>query len=119
MAGVNQRRLYPPSCGTRNAVSERFISRATSRIQRSSGGLERMHTAAGFPANGWLVKASTCVMAMPIFFQFSRRTSVADVACEPANRVIRYGKEILCAVPESPQCIEAFASQPVEQWLAR
>src|SRR2546422_6021554 len=34
--GVNQRRLHPSGCAWRKAVSERFISRATSCIQCSS-----------------------------------------------------------------------------------
>ena len=57
--GVNQRKLKPSSFGTRKAVSERFISRATSRIHASGAGAGRMQTAAGFPANARLVNEST------------------------------------------------------------
>jgi hypothetical protein len=46
--------------GTRNAVSDRFISAATWRIQPSSAGTGNRTTAAGFPAKGSGVNASTC-----------------------------------------------------------
>jgi hypothetical protein len=45
-----------------NAVSARFISRATLSIQPASAALGRMQTPAGLPANGLLVKASTWVI---------------------------------------------------------
>src|ERR1019366_3398307 len=47
----------------------------------------RMHTAAGFPANGLLVKASTCVMAMPIFYPVELEGSVTVV--QRGSRQIR------------------------------
>jgi len=56
--GVSQRSDQPPAMGCRNAVSESFISRATSFIHGSSAGASRMQTAAGLPVNGRLVKAS-------------------------------------------------------------
>ena len=49
IVGVNQRSEKPPSMGCRNAVSERFISRATSFIQISSTGSGSRQTAAGLP----------------------------------------------------------------------
>src|SRR5258706_3384529 len=57
-AGVNQRSDQPLSRGDRNAVSARFISAATLAIQRSSRAPSMKQTAAGFPLNGSLVKAS-------------------------------------------------------------
>src|SRR6266540_299356 len=65
MAGVNQRRSKPSSCLTRNAVSERFISRATLCIQPTSRATGKRQTAAGLPANGVSVNASTCVIRSP------------------------------------------------------
>src|SRR5712692_1516365 len=62
MVGVNQRSCQALPVRTRNAVSERFISRATRCIQPSLAGLGSTHTAAGFPANGVAVNASTCTM---------------------------------------------------------
>mmetsp|Transcript_24177 Transcript_24177/g.75973 ORF Transcript_24177/g.75973 Transcript_24177/m.75973 type:complete len:247 (-) Transcript_24177:1011-1751(-) len=64
--GVNQRRLYTappaPATGARKAVSERFISRATSLIHSSSGYPSlRRTTAAGLPPNALSEKASTVV----------------------------------------------------------
>jgi hypothetical protein len=59
VAGVNHRRSNSSPRGTRNAVSERFISAATFCIQPSSRAAGSTHTAAGFPENGSLVKAST------------------------------------------------------------
>jgi hypothetical protein len=41
---------------------ERFISRATCCIQRLSAAWASTHTAAGLPANGLAVKASTWTM---------------------------------------------------------
>ena len=49
VVGVNQRRSNPSSCGSRNAVSERFISRATSCIHASLGNASSTQTAAGLP----------------------------------------------------------------------
>src|SRR4051812_34841444 len=58
--GENQRRSQSPSSRrTRNAVSERFISRATACIHSPSGYASSTHTAAGLPANAVSVKAST------------------------------------------------------------
>src|SRR5436305_12750589 len=63
--GENQRRSQSPSSRrTRNAVSERFISRATFCIQASSGKASRTHTAAGLPAKGRSVKASTLTIVV-------------------------------------------------------
>ena len=60
--GVNQRSSHSPATtvdGWQKAVSERFISRATSCIHSSSAGAFRMQTAAGLPLKGRSVKAST------------------------------------------------------------
>src|SRR5947209_124170 len=63
--GENQRSSQSPSPRrTRNAVSERFISRATFCIQASSGKASSTHTAAGLPAKGRSVKASTVTIAV-------------------------------------------------------
>src|SRR4030095_16716265 len=64
-AGVNQRSAKPSSRFTRNAVSERIISRAPLCIQLSSRGAGRRQTAAGLPAKGVSVNASTCVIRRP------------------------------------------------------
>ena len=59
-AGVNHRRAYTPGDRRRrNAVSERFISPATLRIQVSSTGWESRQTAAGLPWNNSRENAST------------------------------------------------------------
>src|SRR5207247_6319455 len=47
------------------AVSDRFISRATSCIHRSSRGAGKTQTAAGFPRNGVSVNASTWTTRSP------------------------------------------------------
>src|SRR4051812_24796067 len=63
--GVNQRKSKAHASSTRrtrNAVSDRFISRATCCIHVSSRLCGRMHTAAGLPLNGTAVKASTCTI---------------------------------------------------------
>src|SRR5262249_14889579 len=57
--GVNQRRSKWPGCWTRNAVSDRFISRATAWSHWSSLQDGSRQTAAGLPAKGRSVKAST------------------------------------------------------------
>src|SRR5436305_1381080 len=63
--GVNQRRSQSPSGrAVMNAVSDRFISRATACIQASSGTASRTHTAAGLPAKGRSVKASTVTIVV-------------------------------------------------------
>ncbi len=59
MAGVNQRSRYPPSSGHRKAVSDKFISPATACIQSAAADPVIGHTAAGLPAKGSPVKAST------------------------------------------------------------
>jgi hypothetical protein len=56
---VSQRKRQASPSGYRNAVSDKFISRATARIQSSSAGTSSTQTAAGFPANGRSLKAST------------------------------------------------------------
>src|SRR5947209_8927624 len=56
--GVNQRSPQPSSAEVRNAVSARFISAATLAIHRSSRAPSMKQTAAGFPLNASLVKAS-------------------------------------------------------------
>src|SRR3954452_24994457 len=55
---VNQRRSQSSSRRVRNAVSARFISAATFAIHRSSRAPSMKQTAAGFPLNASLVKAS-------------------------------------------------------------
>src|SRR5436305_1488860 len=63
--GVNQRRSQSPSGrAVMNAVSDRFISRATACIQASSGTASRTHTAAGLPAKGRSVNASTVTIVV-------------------------------------------------------
>jgi hypothetical protein len=59
--GVNQRNRQRPAspAGRRKAVSDRFISAATACIQAGSASASSRHTAAGLPANGSAVKAST------------------------------------------------------------
>src|SRR3954471_5266369 len=57
--GVNQRSPQPSSARVRNAVSARFISAATFAIHWSSRAPSMKQTAAGFPLNASLVKAST------------------------------------------------------------
>src|SRR3954469_9055872 len=64
--GENQRRSQSLSWRrTRNAVSDRFISRATACIQSSTGYASSTHTAAGLPAKGRSVKASTVTSCRP------------------------------------------------------
>jgi hypothetical protein len=75
---VNHRRSKQPSFRIRKAVSDKFISRATSCIHEASRGSASKHTAAGLPANGASVKESTWVMAIPIvrpFFSWSAVTA--------------------------------------------
>jgi len=50
--GVNQRRRQPPPACRRNAVSERFISRAVSCIHCGEAGRFSRQTAAGLPVKG-------------------------------------------------------------------
>ena len=57
--GVNQRSRHPSPSFRRKAVSERFISAATDCSHASARSSGRMQTAAGFPANGRSVNAST------------------------------------------------------------
>ena len=59
-SGVNQRRSWSPSGrDTTKAVSDRLSSRATACMTASSGKASRTATAAGLPAKGRSVKAST------------------------------------------------------------
>ena len=65
--GVNQRRSWLPSPGgTRNAVSDRFISAATRCIQPSVTGVSASsrQTAAGLPRKASAVKASTTAIGI-------------------------------------------------------
>ena len=58
--GVNHRRSYSvSSLGTTKAVSDRCISRAIACIRLSGGNLSSTATAAGLPAKGSSVNAST------------------------------------------------------------
>ena len=57
--GVNQRRLNASPCGWKNAVSDRLFSAAMSCISASGIGASSGQTAAGLPANGRSVNAST------------------------------------------------------------
>ena len=57
--GVNHRISQPSFIRERNAVSERFISRATSCIHASVTGWSVIQTPAGLPAKGREVYAST------------------------------------------------------------
>ena len=59
-AGVNQRRPNASPMGCRKAVSDRFISRATSCIHSGWAGPSSRHTAAGLPRNGRSVNESIC-----------------------------------------------------------
>jgi hypothetical protein len=59
---VDQRSEKLSFCGTRKAVSDRFISAATDCIQFSDAGSVSRQTAAGLPAKARSVKASTMVM---------------------------------------------------------
>ena len=58
-SGVNQRSRYCPSCGTRNAVSDRLFSAAIACSSAVSGNASSTTTAAGLPPNSRFVKAST------------------------------------------------------------
>ena len=65
--GVNQRKRYLPSPPTRNAVSDRLFSRASSFMESSEGHASITHTAAGLPVKGFGANVSTmyCLMACP------------------------------------------------------
>src|SRR5262249_46444887 len=65
--GVNQRRSKWPCCLTRKAVSDRFISLATAWSHSSFFHDDSRQTAAGFPAKGRSVKASTWKRVSTIF----------------------------------------------------
>jgi hypothetical protein len=82
MVGVNQRSEYPSSMGQTNAVSARFISLATFFIQASSAGFSSKQTAAGLPAKGSFVNASTTYKVAGIFEGILSRliARVANVA---------------------------------------
>src|SRR2546425_143384 len=72
---------------TRNAVSERFISRATSCIQRSSRAAGSTHTAAGLPAYGVLVNASTWTIVRPMRSKLAACRAVGlKIPVEPERR---------------------------------
>src|SRR4051794_36186678 len=88
--GENHRKFQSPSSRrTRNAVSDRFISRATACIQSSAGYASSTHTAAGLPAKGRSVKASTVTSCRP--------TSVG--ASHHGDEVVLVGGEGHAAVP--------------------
>ena len=57
--GVNQRKLNASPCAWKNAVSERLFSAAMSCMSASGMSPSSGHTAAGLPAKGRFVKAST------------------------------------------------------------
>ena len=67
IVGVNQRSEYPSSMGQTNAVSARFISLATFFIHASFAGFSSKQTAAGLPAKGSFVNASTTYKVAGIF----------------------------------------------------
>src|ERR1700733_1338118 len=89
VAGVNQRTRYSPSSGTRNAVSARLFSQAIACRTASAKQLSSGMTAAGFPVNTRLAKASawnirtrmstTCNHGAPPG-RLLRKIEVADVA---------------------------------------
>ncbi len=59
VVGVNQRNANPSASGTKKAVSDRLFSAAIFCISGAGSHAPSGQTAAGFPPNGWFVKAST------------------------------------------------------------
>ena len=101
--GVNHRRLKRagPSSRVANAVSDRFISAATSCIHRGSRGSERTQTAAGLPEKRRSVKASTWVMrwAMAMSWSGVTRAGSGENVREPdSRRAARVRRPIACSL---------------------
>ena len=82
-------RSYPSSRRETKAVSERFISAATSCIHVASRSPSRRHTAAGFPANGLPVKASTWISRTRC------RARPAVWVCACAADLLLFGRRVL------------------------
>ena len=79
--------IFPLS---RNAVSERFISRATACIHSVGWTAGKMQTPAGLPANGLALNESTCARKMALLFMAPASTTRGSLLHHASVEVSRY-----------------------------
>src|SRR5262249_42240045 len=100
--GVNQRRFQSEPARSRNAVSARFISAAMPCRHASSRGAESRQTAAGLPAKGRSVNASTWKIGSP-------KESSARCQWAGASLTQNFLQERDCTRPGLLRCLQVGA----------